>query len=218
MAGTLYVVATPIGNLEDISFRALRVLRECDLVAAEDTRRTDKLLKANGLVTKVVSYHHHNRRSRLPLLVQSLESGLSIALVSDAGTPGISDPGLELIRACVEKGISVDPIPGASAPVTALLVSGFEPEPFTFFGFSPNKSGQKRKWLERAFSVKHTFCFFEAPHRIKETLQMAADISVNRPMMLAREMTKVHQEFIRGTAIDIIHRLNRPIEIGRAHV
>jgi len=211
MAGTLYVVATPIGNLEDITLRAVRVLRECDLIAAEDTRRTHKLLISQGLSTPCISYHLHNSRSRLPQIIERLERGLSVALVSDAGTPGISDPGLELVRACVEKGISVDPIPGASAPLTALSASGFPSEPFTFLGFAPNKSGARDRWFRRAFSIDHTFCFLEAPHRIKDALQRVCKISGERQIMLAREMTKVHQEFIRGVAADVISNIGHKI-------
>jgi 16S rRNA (cytidine1402-2'-O)-methyltransferase len=211
MAGTLHVVATPIGNLEDVTVRALRVLRECHLIAAEDTRRTAKLLSANGIRTPTVSFHEHNTRTRLPQLLGRLERGDDLALVSDAGTPGLSDPGLELIQACVEKGISVDPLPGANAPVTALLGSGFPIVPFTVFGFPPKIPRFRRPWFREIVSVKHTFCFFESPHRIRDAVRTIAEFSGERQIVIAREMTKIHQEFLRGTASDLSQTLSNPI-------
>ena len=210
MSGTLYVVATPIGNLEDITLRALRILREVDVVAAEDTRRTAKLLGHYGISTPTISFHEHNTRTRLPQLVGRLEAGRSVAVVSDAGTPGVSDPGLELVQAAIAKGVPVDPIPGASAPLAALIASGFPVVPFTVFGFAPNRSKARNGWLERVSRTLHTFAFFESPHRLRETLRESAKIFGERPMFAARELTKIHQEFLRGTAQDLFEHLGEP--------
>jgi 16S rRNA (cytidine1402-2'-O)-methyltransferase len=210
MSGTLYVVATPIGNLEDITLRALRVLREVDVIAAEDTRRTARLLNHHAISTRTISFHAHNARSRVPQLISRLQAGSSIAVVSDAGTPGISDPGLELVQAAISKGIVVDPVPGASAPLTALVASGFPMVPFTLFGFPPNRSKARFDWLEAVCATEHAFSFFEAPHRIRGTLTEAARLLGDRPIALARELTKVHQEFIRGTASELLERLGDP--------
>jgi len=208
MSGTLYVVATPIGNLEDITLRALRVLREVAVIAAEDTRRTARLLAHHAIPTKSVSYHEHNTRSRLPQLLRRLEAGESVALVTDAGTPGVSDPGLELVQACVELGIPVDPVPGASAPLTALIGSGFPLVPFTMYGFAPNRSKARTKWLSDVAETPHTFSFFETPHRIQLTLKEAALYFGDRPIILGRELTKMHQEFIRGTTLELSNRVS----------
>ena len=209
MSGTLFLVATPIGNLEDITLRALRVLREATLIAAEDTRRTGKLLAHYAISTPTISFHEHNTRARLPQLLAKLERGETIALVTDAGTPGISDPGVELVRRCAERGITVDPIPGASAPLVAAVASGFPMEPITVFGFAPARAKDRTLWLERLHSVPHTFTFFETPHRIRQTLSDAANIFGIRPMAVCRELTKVHQEILRGTATDIIGQLTK---------
>ena len=163
MSGTLFVVATPIGNLEDITFRALRVLREVDVIAAEDTRRTSKLLTHYGISTPAVSFHQHNTRSRLPHLIRRLERNENVALVSDAGTPGISDPGVELVDACAKKGIVVDPVPGPSAPLAAATASGFPLEPLTILGFVPTRAKDRKLWMDRVEGIRHTFTFFEAP-------------------------------------------------------
>jgi 16S rRNA (cytidine1402-2'-O)-methyltransferase len=203
MSGTLYVVATPIGNLEDITLRALRVLREASVVAAEDTRRTAKLLTHYSITTRTISFHEHNARIRVPGLISRLEAGEDIAVVTDAGTPGVSDPGLELVVAAIQKGIRVDPVPGASAPLTALIGSGFPLAPFTVFGFPPNRGTDRKEWWQSASEVDHTFCFFEAPHRIRKTLNEAAIYLVNRPMSVGRELTKVHQEFRRASALEL---------------
>jgi 16S rRNA (cytidine1402-2'-O)-methyltransferase len=178
----------------------LRVLRTVALVAAEDTRRSGKLLAHYGISTPTVSYHAHNSRLRLPQLIERLSSGQSIALVTDAGTPGVSDPGVELVEACLQRGISVDPVPGVSAPLAAAVASGFPLLPFTVFGFPPHRAKDRIAWLESAGRVTHTFSFFEAPHRIEGTLEAAAIILGDRPMMVARELTKAHQEFVSGTA------------------
>lgn len=207
MSGTLYVVATPIGNLEDITLRALRVLREVDVIAAEDTRRTARLLAHHAIPTTTISFHEHNTRSRLPQLVRRLEAGERVAVVTDAGTPGVSDPGLELVQACIARGIPVDPIPGASAPLTALIGSGFPLVPFTMYSFAPNRSKDRISWLSEVAKTPHTFSFFEAPHRIEATLREAVLFFGKRPIILARELTKLHQEFIRGTAAEVAARL-----------
>jgi len=210
MSGTLYVVATPIGNLEDITLRALRVLREVDVIAVEDTRRTARLLNHHSISTRTISFHAHNARSRVPQLISRLLAGSSIAVVTDAGTPGISDPGLELVQAAIGNGIAIDPVPGASAPLTALVASGFPMVPFTVFGFPPHRSLARIAWLENVCATEHTFSFFEAPHRIKATLAASAQLLVTRPIILAREITKLHQEFMRGTPSELLERLGDP--------
>jgi len=197
MSGTLFVVATPIGNLEDITLRALRVLREADVIAAEDTRRTAKLLAHFSIAGSTLSFHEHNIRTRVPQLLARLERGEAVALVSDAGTPGISDPGLELIRACWEKGIPVDPIPGASAPLAAAVASGFRLDPLTIFGFAPARAKDRKTWLSRLQKVSDTLTFFETPHRIEQTLSEMPTYFGGRPILVARELTKRHQELIR---------------------
>ena len=210
MSGTLYVVATPIGNLEDITLRALRLLREVDVIAAEDTRRTARLLSHHAITSRTVSFHEHNAHSRVPRLIERLEAGESVAIVTDAGTPGVSDPGLELVQAAIERGIAVDPIPGASAPLTALIASGFPMVPFTMFGFAPNRSNARLKWLAAVAQTAHTFSFFEAPHRIQQTLREAHLLFGERPIVAARELTKLHQEFLRGTASELAERISEP--------
>src|SRR5947207_10160686 len=187
MSGTLYVVATPIGNLEDITLRALRVLREVDVIAAEDTRRSARLLSHHGISTPTVSFHEHNTRSRVPQLVSRLTAGESVAIVTDAGTPGVSDPGLELVQAAIDQNITVDPIPGASAPLTALIASGFPMVPFTVFGFAPVRSKARTEWLQAVARTEHSFSFFEAPHRIQSTLRDADGVFGKRPIIAARE-------------------------------
>ena len=210
MSGTLFVVATPIGNLEDITLRALRVLREADVIAAEDTRRTAKLLAHYSIATSTLSFHEHNTRTRVPQLVARLERGESIALVSDAGTPGISDPGLELIEACWDKGIPVDPIPGASAPLAAAVASGFRLEPLTIFGFAPARAKDRKMWLARLQKVGETLTFFETPHRIEQTLAEMPSYFGDRPILVAREITKRHQELLRFSRADEIGRTPEP--------
>ena len=207
MPGTLFVVATPIGNLEDITLRALRVLREADVIAAEDTRRTANLLAHYSIATPTLSFHEHNTRTRIPQLLARLEAGAGVALVTDAGTPGISDPGRELVRACSEKGITIDPVPGASAPLTAAVASGFPLDSLTIFGFAPVRAKDRKAWMLRAQAVNNTLTFFESPHRILKTLTDIPTYFGNRPIFVAREMTKVHQQFIHGEGPDIIGQL-----------
>lgn len=208
MPGTLHVVATPIGNLEDITLRALRILREVSVIAAEDTRRTARLLQHHGISTPTISFHEHNTRGRIPQLISRLQDGQSIAVVSDAGTPGVSDPGLELVQACIEQGIAVDPVPGASAVMAALVASGFPTAPVTFLGFAPNRSTHRKKWLQELAALPHTVVFFESPHRIQQTLADAAVALGERPLAIAREITKIHQEFHRGSAAQLVDSPN----------
>jgi 16S rRNA (cytidine1402-2'-O)-methyltransferase len=207
MPGTLFVVATPIGNLEDITLRALRVLGEVRVIAAEDTRRTARLLARHAISTPTLSFHEHNTRSRLPQLIARLQRGESVALVTDAGTPGISDPGTEMVRACIDAGIEVDPIPGVSAPLAAAVASGFPLIPLTIYGFPPVRSKDRTDWFTVVSATQSTLTFFEAPHRIAETLRQAATYLANRPIMAAREVTKLHQEFMRGDAAELADRI-----------
>jgi 16S rRNA (cytidine1402-2'-O)-methyltransferase len=210
MPGTLFVVATPIGNLEDITLRALRVLREATIIAAEDTRRTARLLAHHGISTPMLSFHQHNTRSRTPQLLARLGTGDSVALVTDAGTPGVSDPGVELVAAAVEQGIPIEPIPGASAPLVAGIASGFPLDTLTILGFPPTRAKDRSSWLENAAAIPHTFSFFEAPHRIRQTLIGAQPYFGNRPIVVARELTKRHEEFIRGRIVDVLGFLAEP--------
>jgi 16S rRNA (cytidine1402-2'-O)-methyltransferase len=210
MSGTLFVVATPIGNLEDITLRALRVLREADVIAAEDTRRTAKLLAHYSITTSALSFHAHNTRTRIPQLIARLDAGEAVALVSDAGTPGISDPGTELIQACWDRGILVDPIPGASAPLSAAVASGFPLDPLTIFGFVPARAKDRKAWMSRLKAVNETLTFFETPHRIHQTLSEMPMYFGGRPIMVARELTKRHQELMRFPDAAVIGRMPEP--------
>jgi 16S rRNA (cytidine1402-2'-O)-methyltransferase len=210
MSGTLFVVATPIGNLEDVTLRALRVLQSVDLIAAEDTRRTARLLSHHGISTPTLSFHQHNTRARTPQLISRLQRGESIAVVTDAGTPGVSDPGIELVHACVEAGIAVDPIPGVSAPLAAAIASGFPLIPLTILGFVPARSKDRTEWLQNVSSIQNTLTFFETPHRIARTIEEVALYFGNRPITVGRELTKAHQEFIRGTAEQIAGAFANP--------
>jgi len=196
--GCLYLVATPIGNLEDITLRAIRILKEVDLIACEDTRQTQKLLQHYGIRKELVSYHEHNELTRAPELVIELEQGAKAALVSDAGTPVISDPGHHLVTLCLRHHIAVVPIPGPSAFVAALAASGLPSEEFLFVGFLPPRIGARRKALDALKAESRTLVLYEAPHRLVETLADAADILGARPAVIAREVTKIHEEFLRG--------------------
>lgn len=198
MPGTLYVVATPIGNLEDITFRAVRTLREAAVIAAEDTRVTRKLLSHYEIHTPLTSYHAHTGTHKIDTLVDRLEAGEDVALVTDAGTPGISDPGGTLIGAALERGVPVVPIPGPSALTTALSAAGLETGQVTFVGFLPRKSGDQRRALEALRSLPHTLVFYEAPDRLIETLEAAGKVLGNRQAVVARELTKKFEEFVRG--------------------
>ncbi|MFN6572122.1 16S rRNA (cytidine(1402)-2'-O)-methyltransferase [Dendronalium sp. ChiSLP03b] len=209
--GTLYVVGTPIGNLEDITFRAVRILQTVDMIAAEDTRHTGKLLQHFQIKTPQLSYHEHNRNSRVPELLEHLTNGKAIALVSDAGMPGISDPGYELVKACIEAGITVVPIPGASAAITALSAAGLPTNRFVFEGFLSPKAQQRREHLESLQTESRTLIFYESPHRLRETLQDLAEVwGSDRQIVLARELTKLYEEFWRGTIAEaIVHYSQR---------
>jgi len=198
--GTLYIIATPIGNLEDITLRALRVLREVDWIACEDTRQTRKLLEHFGIAKPMVSYHEHNEAGRSAELAEKLTRGGSGALVSDAGTPLISDPGYRLVQAAIAAAIPVVPIPGASAAVSALSAAGLPTDAFRFCGFLPPKSSQRRKALEQLKPETATLIFYETPHRILEALDDVTAVMGPRPVVVARELTKLHEEFLRGTA------------------
>lgn len=208
--GTLYVVATPIGNLEDITHRAVRVLREADLIACEDTRHTAKLLQHYQIEKPTISYHEHNEAARAEELVSKLEQGLTIAQVSDAGMPGISDPGYRVIKLAIERGIHVVPVPGPSAAIAALAVSGLPTDSFQFLGFLPARSGERRNVLEALRDAQLTTVVYEAPHRVVETMKDVVEIlGPERPVVLARELTKVHEEFIRGSAAELSAELER---------
>lgn len=209
-AGILFVVATPIGNLEDITLRALRVLRESDLVAAEDTRRTSHLLTHYGIPTKLVSLHEHNERRRIPEMVSRLAGGGRVALVTDAGTPGASDPGMLLVKAAREQGIRVEPVPGPSALLAALSAAGEPFDAFSFRGFPPVKSKARKQWFIDVSSTPETTVFFESPHRLRRTLGELAIISGERPIHVCRELTKVHEEIVSGTTATILDRLGEP--------
>ncbi|MGA9773556.1 MAG: 16S rRNA (cytidine(1402)-2'-O)-methyltransferase [Blastocatellia bacterium] len=203
MSGKLYLVSTPIGNLEDITLRALRVLREVDLIACEDTRHTRKLLAHYEISRPTVSYHEHNERERAPDLIERLKAGLNIALVSDAGTPLVSDPGFRIVRDAIDEDIAVVPIPGPSALVTALAASGLSTGEFTFAGFLPARRQARRARLAELAQLRSTLIFYEAPHRIKETLADARAMLGNRQSVVARELTKLHEQFIRGALSEI---------------
>jgi len=200
MPGTLYIVGTPIGNLEDITFRAVRVLREADLIACEDTRQTRKLLEHYGVAKPVVSYHEHNEAARAAGLVEKLLQGLNVAVVSDAGTPLVADPGYRVVKAAIEAGIRVEPVPGPSAILAALAASGLPTDAFRFGGFLPAKRAQRRRALEALKAERATAVFFEAPHRLLDALEDIADVLGPGPVVIAREITKLHEEFLRGSA------------------
>ena len=206
MAGTLYLVATPIGNLEDITQRALRVLGEVDVIACEDTRRTRVLLDHYGIKTKMLSYHEHNEQARAAELWALLEAGAAIALVSDAGTPGISDPGFRLINVAKAHGARVVPVPGPTALIAALVASGLPTDEFFFGGFLPARSLARRARLEQARAIPSTLIFYEAPHRIAQTLLDAREILGEREAAVARELTKIHEEIVRGRLSDLAQR------------
>ena len=206
--GKLYIVATPIGNLEDITLRAINVLKSVDLIAAEDTRHTLKLLNHLKISKPLISYHRHNEDVRVDLLMDKLKEGQDIALVSDAGTPGICDPGEEIVKRCIEEGIEIIPIPGACAIINALVCSGLDTKEFIFIGFLPlNKKLRKNKLEEIKQSTK-TIIIYEAPHKLKTTLLDLKNFIGNRKIVLARELTKIHEEFIRGEIDDIISRVD----------
>jgi 16S rRNA (cytidine1402-2'-O)-methyltransferase len=205
----LYVVATPIGNLEDMTFRAVRTLKEVKLIAAEDTRKTRRLLTAYDIKTPTTSYHEHNKLAKLDYLLDRLQNE-DIALVSDAGMPGISDPGYELICGAYRRNIPVIPIPGPSVLVTALVVSGLATDSFCFLGFPPHKSGERRRMLQEAANLSRTLVMFEAPHRVEASLKDMEEVLGNRKIAVCREMTKIHEEVFRGTISEARQHFKTP--------
>jgi 16S rRNA (cytidine1402-2'-O)-methyltransferase len=211
---SLYLVGTPIGNLEDISLRALRILKEVDLIACEDTRQTAKLLNHYGVETRTISYHEHNELTRSAELIMHLEQGKSIALVTDAGMPGISDPGFRLVSLAIRHKVSVVPIPGASAFLSALVASGLPTDSFFFHGFLPAKLGQRRKLLEEIRRGPGTQIFYEAPHRLLGSLEDISDVmGPQRRVVVAREVTKIYEEFVRATAAEVLDSFKKREEI-----
>ena len=210
MSGTLYLVATPIGNLEDITFRAIRILKEVDLIAAEDTRQTLKLLNYYEINKPLISYHRHNEEVKQEVLIQKLKEGQNIALVSDAGTPVISDPGEVIVKEALKEDIKVIPIPGACALINALIASGLDTKEFSFYGFlSLNKKLRKEK-LQEIRKENKTIILYEAPHKLTSTLKDLSEILEDRKIVVARELTKIHEEFLRGTASEILENYPEP--------
>jgi 16S rRNA (cytidine1402-2'-O)-methyltransferase len=212
--GTLFVVSTPIGNLEDVTLRALRVLKEVDVIAAEDTRHSLKFLNHYGIKKPLVSYWGEKEKVRADETLARLKEGRNVALISDAGTPGISDPGTLLIRKAIEEGIRVVPVPGPSAAITALSLSGFSTEEFTFIGFLPAKQAQRRKKIESLSRERQTLVFYEAPHRILEAVDDFAGIMGDRNAVVIKELTKFHEEVLRGTLLDVRERLSQTTIAG----
>jgi len=209
--GVLYVVATPIGNLDDITLRAIKVLKQVQLVAAEDTRRTGILLRHFDIETAILSVHEHNERARIERIIARLAKGESVALVTDAGTPGISDPGAALVAAIREAGFTVEPIPGASAVAAAISASGISSQGFTFLGFPPIRSKDRKLWFAELTDAakRRLVVFFEAPHKLKRTLEELVNL-VNRPIIVGRELTKLHEEFVTGTPAQLLERFEAP--------
>jgi 16S rRNA (cytidine1402-2'-O)-methyltransferase len=211
MPGAIYLVATPIGNLEDITLRALRILKEADLIACEDTRHTRKLLEHFQIRKPLVSYHEHNEAARAEELVAKAAAGAAVAVVSDAGMPGISDPGFRIVRSAIERGVRVVPVPGPVAVETALAASGLPTDAFRFCGFLPARQGERRRLLQSLAQETATLIFYEAPHRILATLENVVAVLGPRPAVVARELTKVHEEFLRGRADEVLAELrSRP--------
>ena len=205
LEAVLYLVPTPIGNLEDMSFRAIRILKEADIIAAEDTRNTRKLCNYFEIDTPIISYHEHNKRNSGRQVIERLESGQTVALVSDAGMPTISDPGYELVQDALAQRIPVIPLPGANAALTALIASGLKPQPFYFYGFLERGLKQKKRELETVKNITATMVMYESPHRLKESLQAMLAILGNRKIVLCRELTKKYEEFIRGSVEDALN-------------
>jgi 16S rRNA (cytidine1402-2'-O)-methyltransferase len=209
MSGTLYVVSTPIGNLEDITLRALRILKEVSIIAAEDTRHTQKLLSHFDIHTTLTSYHDFNKEEKTPVLLSKMAEGASIAIVADAGTPTLSDPGFYLIREAIRAGLPVSPIPGPAAAIAALAVSGLPPDRFVFEGFLPKKKGARARRLEQLKPDPRTLIFYESPFRIVGLLEEIKTILGDRPVVVAREMTKMFEEFIRGTVTKVLEKIGK---------
>ena len=211
--GTLYLVATPIGNLEDITLRAIRILGEVSLVAAEDTRRTGKLLKHYNIQTMLTSFHEHNRNEKLQLILSKLDEG-DVALVSDAGTPAINDPGYDLVKAAIAAGFPISPVPGPSAPIAALVASGLPPDAFLFLGYMPRKKQDRRALLDDLLEMPYTMVILETPHRLIATLSDLLEVFGNRTICVAREITKLHEEFFRGQIAEAHHYFTETIPRG----
>ena len=210
MSGILYLVATPIGNLEDITLRAIRILKEADIVVAEDTRQTLKLLNHLEIQKHLISYHRHSGEDKIREIIEELKSGKNIALVSDAGTPVISDPGEEIVKEALKNEIAVIPIPGPCALITALIASGIDAKEFSFLGFLPlNKKFRKEKFNEIQTAI-NTVILYEAPHKLLSTLNALKNVTLNRKIVLARELTKIHEEFIMGTAEELLEKIIEP--------
>jgi len=210
MPGCLHVVSTPIGNLEDITLRALRVLREAELVAAEDTRHTARLLQHYSISTRTTSLHEHNERQKIPALLARLQAGARLALVSDAGTPTVSDPGARFITAALDAGLRVEPVPGPSAILTALVFSGFPSGPFVFMGFPPTRSKDRKEFFSVLASEPRVTVLFEAPHRVLATLRELRSVLGERQIAVCRELTKAHEELVRGPISSVTSRLSQP--------
>ena len=210
MAGKLYIVATPIGNLEDITLRAINILKQVDIIAAEDTRNTLKLLNHLNISKKMISYHRHNEEVKKEELIKLLEEGKNIALVSDAGTPCISDPGEEVVKKAIEKNIEIIPIPGACALINALIVSGLDCKEFTFIGFLPLNKKTRQEKLKQIEESQNTIILYEAPHKLKTTLEDLSKILQKRKIVLAKEITKIHENYIRGSIEEILETIEEP--------
>lgn len=206
--GILYLVPTPIGNLEDMTMRGIRILQEADLIASEDTRNTQKLLNHFEIKTPQLSFHEHNIRERIPQLLEKLRNGAVIAQVSDAGMPSVSDPGHELVTACIAAELPVVALPGPTAGLTALIASGLLPQPFTFYGFLPRKKKEQREALEQLQGVQPTQIFYESPYRIKQTVTLMAEVFGPREAVICRELTKIHEEYLRGTLTELAEYLS----------
>jgi 16S rRNA (cytidine1402-2'-O)-methyltransferase len=212
MAGTLFVVSTPIGNLEDITFRAIRILKEVDLIACEDTRHTQKLLNHYGIKNKTISYHEHNERERAIQLIETIKEGSNVAVVSDAGTPGISDPGFRLVQLAWSNGVRVVSVPGPTAAVSALVASGIPADEFFFAGFLPARSSARRTRLSQLSNVPATLVFYEAPHRVQQSLKDMREVLGERKAVVARELTKIHEELLRGKLSELADQFNSRAE------
>lgn len=202
--GKLYLVATPIGNMDDMSIRMVNTLKEVDVIAAEDTRNTGLLLKHFGIETRQISFHEHNAQEKIPILLDLLKSGQNLAQVSDAGLPSISDPGHDLVKAAIAEDISVVTIPGPSAGISALIASGLAPQPHVFYGFLPRKSGQQKEFFESKKAYPETQIFYESPHRVKATLENMLEVYGDRSVVLVRELTKIYEEYQRGRISELV--------------
>ena len=210
MSGTLYLVATPIGNLDDITLRAINILKSVDFIAAEDTRHSLKLLNHLGISKPLISYHRHNEDIKSDLLINKLLDGKNIALITDAGTPGISDPGEEVVKQAIQSNIKIVPIPGACALVNALITSGLDTTEFLFLGFLPLNKKNRTEQLEKIKNSSSTAILYEAPHKLISTLKDLSEILDNRKIVLARELTKIHEEFVCGTATELLQKFENP--------